>query len=61
MEEGGLSGGAIFAIILVVVIVLAVIGFFVHASIYRPDRILAIKRRFGLVRSITHQSHYENL
>ena len=49
--KGGLSGGAIFGIILMFGIIVGLVGFLVHASIYRPDRILAIKRRLGLVRS----------
>ncbi|CAG0884293.1 unnamed protein product [Darwinula stevensoni] len=57
----GLSGEAIFAIILVVGILASIIGFLVHASIYRPDRILAIKRRLGIVRPITDRVEYDTL
>ncbi|CAG0893260.1 unnamed protein product [Darwinula stevensoni] len=57
----GLSGGAIFAIILVVGILASIIGFLVHASIYRPDRVLAIKRRLGIVRPITDRVEYDTL
>ncbi|CAG0889938.1 unnamed protein product [Darwinula stevensoni] len=57
-EKGGMSGAAIFGIVIATFIAVGIAVFLLHAALFRPKRMLAIKRKLGFAKASNNDERY---